>query len=403
MAGAEGVASVSAALRWLALGGALAAQAVSVGATIVAFGFLQVPVAAELGARIDVVSLGIVLFMPAQALFGLVLGRLVDRFGPRAAMLLGSVISALGCALISRASSLGVAGAGFVVAVAAGSVALGPLPASKLVSDWFPERRGTALGISGVGPSIGALAAPKLIPLALEAWGWRGAVLACAVAFALLLPILALCVHDAPAATSREAPRAGGVAHRAFVRERNFWVLTLSFGLCFAVLLSLGNAYPPYVTETRGLGARDAGTLLFASAVTGIASNVLFGRLADALPRRTLIWLAQLPIGLCCGALALEPGVSWLLPLALFGGVAQGLTALWTASIGDRFVPEVFGSVMGTMGLCMLPLTMSGLQLPMIVFARTGRFEPAFAAFAALVALAAIAIAFLVPRWRASR
>ena len=98
---------------------------------------------------------------------------------------------------------------------------------------------------------------------------------------------------------------------------------------------------------------------------------------------------ALLPLALCAGALALTPAVPWLLPLALAIGITQGLTALWTATIGDRFEPAVFGSVMGAMGFCMLPLTMSGIQLPIVVFARSGRFEPAFAVFAGLTVVAA--------------
>ena len=58
----------------------------------------------------------------------------------------------------------------------------------------------------------------------------------------------------------------------------------------------------------------------------------------------------------------------------------------------------VYGSVMGAMGFCMLPLTMSGIQLPIVVFARSGRFEPAFAVFAGLTVVAAVAIAFLRPK-----
>jgi MFS family permease len=162
--------------------------------------------------------------------------------------------------------------------------------------------------------------------------------------------------------------------------------------------VSLGNAYPPYATETRGLSGEFVGTLLFASALVGIAANVVFGRLADRLSRRALIWSAQLPLGLCCALLAFTPATRWLLPMAVVTGVAQGLTALWTATIGDRFAPESFGSVMGAMGLFMLPLTMASVQFPMAVFASTGRFEPAFGAFAVLVALAGAAIALLGPR-----
>jgi MFS family permease len=392
------------ATRWLALVGALIVQAVSIGATLVAFGFMQVPVSKEFGASIDTVSLGFVLFMPAQAFAGMALGPLVDRLGPRIVMLGGALVAAAGCALIYYAQSLALAGVGFSLLVAAGAVGLGPMPASKLAVGWFPEQPGTALGINAIGPSIGALLAPQLIPFAIEGLGWRGAVAACGLVFAALIPLVLALVREAKgAAVAPAAPAAAPVggapaADRSFLRDRNFWVLTVAFGLSLAPLVSLGNAYPPYATETRGLSGAFVGNLLFASAIVGIAANLAFGRLADRFNRRVLIWVSQLPLGACCALLATTPPESWLLPMAIVTGVAQGLTALWTATIGDRFAPESFGSVMGAMGLAMLPFTMAGVQFPMAVFARTGRFELAFGVFAALVALAMGTIALLGPK-----
>jgi len=394
---AVAVAPPAGATRWLALIGALVVQAVSIGATLVAFGFMQVPVSKTFGASIDTVSLGFVLFMPAQALAGLALGPLVDRVGPRAVMLAGAVVAAVGCALIHQAGALWIAGVGFSLLVAAGAVGLGPMPCSKLVVSWFPDQPGTALGINAIGPSIGALLAPKLIPLAIDAWGWRGAVAACGIAFAAMLPLVLAIVREVKGA----APVAGAPAapvDRSYLRDRNFWVLTAAFGLSLAPLVSLGNAYPPYATETRGLTGAFVGNLLFAAAVVGIAANLAFGRLADRFPLRPLIWCAKLPLLVAVAALALEPPVSLLLPLAIVAGVAQGLTALWTATIGDHFAPASFGSVMGAMGLFMLPFTMAGVQLPMAVFAATGRFELAFGLFAGLIALAIVAVALLRPK-----
>jgi len=386
------------AARWLALLAALAVQAVSVGATLVAFGFVLVPIAKDFGASVATVNLGMVAFIPAQAAFGILLGRLVDRFGPRAAMLGGALASALGFLVIWSAPSLLVAGLGYVLAVAPGTGALGALPAAKLVADWFPDRRGMALGICGIGPSIGVFAAPVLIATGVEAWGWRGAVLACAIAIGALGPLVALLAREAAPSRDAAAPNTPAAGSVAFLRDRNFWALTLCFGLCFGVLISLGNAYPAYGQETRGITGQHVSLLLATAAVTGVIASVGLGWLADRVPRIPLIWAAQAPLALGAVALALTPEVRWLLPLAAGVGVAQALTPLWTSTISDRFEPAVFGSVMGAMGFCMLPLTMSSLQIPMVVFERTGRFEVAFAIFAGMSVVAAIAIGFLRPK-----
>jgi MFS family permease len=386
------------ATRWLALIGALVVQAVSIGATLGTFGFMVVPVSEEFGATAATVTWGFTLFLPAQAFAGLALGPMVDRVGPRLVMLGGALVALLGCALVYLAESLLVAGAGFSLLVAAGAVGLGPMPCSKLVVGWFADRPGTALGINAIGPSIGALIAPKLIPAAIGAWGWRGTVAACAAAFAAMIPLVLALVREAKAAAPAAALGATPTAGRGHLRDRNFWMLTLAFGLSLGVLVSLGIAYPPYGTKTRSLSMDFVGNLLFASSVVGIAANLVFGRLADRFPRKALIWVALLPLGIGCALLATTPPAGWLMPMAIVIGVAQGLTALWTATIGDRFAPESFGSVMGAMGLFMLPFTMASVQFPASVFTATGRFEPAFGVFAALIAVAALAIAFLGPK-----
>lgn len=395
---AAAVSAPSGAARWLALFVALATQAISVGATLVAFGFVLVPIARDFGASVATVNLGMVAFLPAQAAFGVLLGVLVDRFGPRAAMLGGALASALGALLISQAGSLLVAGLGFVLAVAPGTGALGALPAAKLVADWFPDMRGTALGICGIGPAIGVFGAPLLIPFAVDAWGWRGAVLAIAIALGALLPLVGLLAREAAAPSGAAATQGPRLRGATFLRDRNFWVMTLCFGTCFGVLISLGNAYPAYGQETRGLTGQQVGALLAAAAVSGVLASVLFGWLADRVPRIPLIWAAQAPLALCSVALALTPEARLLMPLAAIAGIAQAVTPLWTATISDHFEPAVFGSVMGTMAFCMLPLTMTSLQIPMVLFERSGRFELAFAIFAGLTVLAAVSIAFLRKR-----
>jgi MFS family permease len=312
----------------------------------------------------------------------------------------GGVVAAAGCALAYGAQSLAVAAVGFSLLVAIGAVGLGPMPTSKLIVDWFPDQPGTALGINAIGPSIGALLAPKLVPLAIGAWGWRGAVAACGVAFAATIPLVLALAREArrAAPASASAASASSGADLSFLRDSNFWVLTLAFGLSIPPLVGLGNAYPPYATQTRGLTNEFVGTLLFASAVVGIAANLVFGRLADRFNRKILIWIAQAPLIASCALLAATPPVPWLLPMAIVTGLAQGTTALWTASIGDRFAPESFGRVMGTMGLCMLPVTLGSVYVPMWVFGVTHRFEPAFAGFAAVVGLSAVSVLFLRPR-----
>src|SRR4051812_19570783 len=77
--------------------------------------------------------------------FGFVAGWLVDRFGPRKLMLAGIVMA--GAALIGLGFISSLAGFYFFYLFnALGFVCGGPLPSQVLLSRWFDESRGKAMG-----------------------------------------------------------------------------------------------------------------------------------------------------------------------------------------------------------------------------------------------------------------
>lgn len=118
--------------------------------------------------------LNIALTIPAR----IVVGMLVDKFGPRLMYSLLLFISGLLCFLFASAESyerlaltrflLGFVGASFVIGI-------------RMISEWFPARQlGTAQGIYGGWGNFGASAAAMALP-ALALWfggadGWRYAV-----------------------------------------------------------------------------------------------------------------------------------------------------------------------------------------------------------------------------------
>lgn len=119
--------------------------------------------------------LNVALTIPAR----IVIGILVDRFGPRTTYSLLLVISGLLCAFFALATSfemlalarflMGFAGAGFVIGI-------------RLVGEWFPARQvGLAEGIYGGWGNFGSAAAAMVLPSLALAFGgengWRYAFL----------------------------------------------------------------------------------------------------------------------------------------------------------------------------------------------------------------------------------
>jgi NNP family nitrate/nitrite transporter-like MFS transporter len=147
----------------------------------------------------QLVTLGLcnlALTVPAR----LVIGGLLDRFGPRRTFSAILIYAAVPCFLFATAQSfgmlvvsrlmIGVVGAGFVVGI-------------RMVSEWFPPAKlGTAEGIYGGWGNFGAAAAALTLPLVASAAGgsegWRWAVALTGVLAALYGVVYLKVVRDTP-------------------------------------------------------------------------------------------------------------------------------------------------------------------------------------------------------------
>jgi MFS family permease len=119
----------------------------------------------RLSAVMSSVALALGLFTPAA-------GWLVDRIGPRIVIAAGTTISGIGLLIASQSNSLPAVAAGFVmfgVGCAGGSLVC----ASYVISDWFGENRGIAMGVMMMGTSTGAALAAPLVSHVVAFAGWR--------------------------------------------------------------------------------------------------------------------------------------------------------------------------------------------------------------------------------------
>src|SRR4029079_15881236 len=86
------------------------------------------------------------------------IGRMMDRFGPRGVMELGVALMAGGVLLGPLTQQPCTLSLTLGVLVGAGSVCLGYSVQSLFVPNWFIRRRGLAIGLAFAGVGIGSLA-----------------------------------------------------------------------------------------------------------------------------------------------------------------------------------------------------------------------------------------------------
>jgi MFS family permease len=388
---------------------------ISVGLVFYSYGVFFKTLAAEFGGSRLGVATGLVIMSVMVAVISPYLGRRVDRGSIRKIMCGGACLMAAG---FFAAAGIGALWQFYLLMgtlLAVGSAMLGALAGSALITNWFSERRGVALGISGMGISLSGLAMAPVATLLIAAIGWRGTYLIYgAVTLATVVPaVWFVVVPDGAEASARPsaareaaAPRSAEArpvdaapsldwSVRGTLRELNFWVISLVIGLNFCGNGAVLTHIIPHATDI-GFEPMKAAWVLSTMAGFGVLGKVLFGWIVDRVPKRVAIWIATGLQGLGVALiLNVEEYGSLLLAGTVFGLGMGGVIPLWGALIGAGFGRQPFGRVMGLMSPVMLPIHVVGIPYAGWIYDRTGSYEIAFLTFIGVYALAMAALLLL--------
>src|ERR1700712_3260221 len=148
----------------------------------------------ERGATAGAFSFG---FLVSGALSPLI-GRMMDRFGPRAVMELGVLLMASGLLLAPLTTQLWHLYLTIGMLVGGGSICLGYSGQSLFLPNWFVRKRGLAIGIAFAGVGIGSIIMLPLVQTMIEQTGWRTACTAMGVLVLVTLAPINLLVRKRP-------------------------------------------------------------------------------------------------------------------------------------------------------------------------------------------------------------
>jgi len=166
-------------------------------------------------------------------------GWLLDRIEARFVMGAGALIAVLGLFCASRSHGF----EPLLLSVILLGIGLGAstwLPAAIVIANWFPDRRGMALGIVTAGMEAGGMVMAFTVGSMIATHGWRAGYFTVAVpGLLIVVPLLLIFVRTRPvgAASQSVAERADalpGYEVREALRTRTFWMLVvaqLSYGL----------------------------------------------------------------------------------------------------------------------------------------------------------------------------
>ena len=403
---------------WWIVAGAMALQALQLGLLSQAYGVYIAALQAEFGWSRTAFSLAAAAQRAESGLLGPVQGWLVDRYGPRAVMRVGTVIFGVGFMLFSRIDALPAFFVTFLL-MALGSSIAGFMPLITTVAQWFDRRRATAIGVMQTGMGLGGLLVP-LVAWSLAAHGWRATAFASGVLIIVAgLPLcqvmrrrpedygevpdgsgsLAGAARTAPGAPARrDAPRERvEFTSREALRTPAFWYLSCAHAAALLVVSALQVHLVLHLTGGLGFSLqRAAGIFALMTAVT-MLGQLGGGFLGDRLNMRLLLAACMVGHAVAILALAWARSLPAVVLAAVLHGLAWGVRGpLQHALRAEYFGRGSFGAVLGFSSMILMWGTMAGPLIPGVLADRYGGYGWGFTVLAALAG--AGSVLFLLAR-----
>jgi len=394
---------------WKIVGVAFVVDFIAVGFFFYSYGVFLKPIADEFGGSRFLASLGVPAANVMGALVAPFVGRALDRHSIKRIMVGGTLAVSAGFFLLSRITELWQFFAILSIFVGLGMACMGGIASSKLVANWFIERRGTALGRATVGVSLSGLVMPGIATWLVAHTGWRGGFLVYAVAMlAIVVPVVLRYVVNRPEDVGLrpdgarpwvdgdpEPPPERMWRTREIVASRNFWCIALAFALVMAALSAILIHVVPYADDL-GLSSSRAASILSAAAGAGVLGKLAFGWLVDRLDPRIAVWISF--GGQIAGVLLLMHGTTYpelLAAGATFGFAMGGVIPLQGTVVGSAFGRLSFGKVVGLMRPVQVPIHAVGIPLAGFIHDATKSYEVAFWVYLGVYVLAGVVIGLL--------
>jgi MFS family permease len=357
-------------------------------------------------------SLGFLLAGAATPLWG----RVADRRGPRAAFLPGVILTGSLCILQCRIWNLAsLYVINVLLAVSAAGISL--IPVSVILSNWFVQKRGRAIGLAYAGEGFGGLILMPVVGALVVTVGWRYAYAISGVVFLVALLPVALWIKNRPedvglqpdgldaSPAHAEQPRAAASSNVASLslseclRTRTFWLVAATWFLTMMALAAEGLHQVPYLTD---LGFSMPSASLVAGAVGGmsILGRLGFGLLAERYAVRPIYALTYLLAGIGAAALLATAwiGSAGAVLYIIFAGVANGgALALSALLVADLFGARALGEIFGLLALAATLGGALGGTGAGLLFDLTGTYTIPFALGVALCAVGCVLMLLVRP------
>jgi MFS family permease len=323
-------------------------------AAYISLGTMMTPLMAAFGwSRTQIVVVALFSALTSVIVAPLV-GRLLDRFGPRNVALWGFIGYPLALAAAAFTGPRIVSWWAAWILIAIVNFLVGPLVWTYAVTKSFTRRRGLAIGIVLCGMGVANAVIPLFLVAALREFGWRGAYVALAVLVLVVGGGVTFAVFrlpsEAPADSALPLLEARGMTAGQAIGTTRYWRLGIVIFLVSAAVGTLNLHLQPMLIDT-GITMSEAAALAALFGPAQIAGRLLGGWLLDRISGPLLgMAVFTLPVIGCVVMLSGHGrGTAGIIPplcIGLAAGVELDLATYMTSRyFGQRHFGTIFSGI----------------------------------------------------------
>ena len=350
-------------------------------------------------------------YMLFGAVFSILIGWALDRYGTKVVVLLMGIFTGLGLFLTSQTNApwqLFITYS-FLYAVGTGAVYVATMSS---ISKLFTIRRGLALGITGTGAGLGQMLFAPFAAYLISVFDWRIAyIILGAIAWLVIIPLTSLLRKATsetgafPEATGPEATNtnyAGAVREeydvqtkalslRVVLKTTNFWLLIFTWLFHGFTTMLVITHLVPHATDV-GIVAVEASTVLSLYGGALMIGGVLMGHFSDKIGGKASIIICALLRAVAMVWLIFSQDL-WMFYLfaLVYGFATSGIAICLAALASDVFGLRRIGVIMGVLSIGFAVGSAIGPAIGGLIFDVTSSYFIAFL----LGAVAALMVAVL--------
>jgi MFS family permease len=366
------------------------------------FGLFLKPLSVTFGWRRDQISVAFGCAAVTAALCSPLIGRLLDRYGPKRIILPCIAVFGLGFASLSFLTpSLTYFYLVFILLGLAGNGTT-QLAYSRAVSTWFFQQRGLALSLIAAGAGVGAMVLPLLAAWLIQKHGWRAAygvlgILVLAVSF----PLTSLLVRERGQAG--QTKRASGEEEHALlssIRTRPFLLLVLSI-LFYSVTFNGVISHLAALLTDRGLSLKTSAQALSLLGMCGLAGRLTTGYVLDRFfgVRVSIVFFLATVAGVFLLSQGTAPAA--FIGVAMIGFAAGGESDITPYLLSRYFTLQRFSTLYGLAWTAYATGTALGPVFMGRLFTSTGGYQSWGIQLLAIPTLVSAVLMVMMPRYPA--